>query len=426
MYNCKKVGFLEVILFQVKEQVLNFLRVNKMKIREILISIISLLTLLLVFSGVALADPSPSFYKELKQIDVFHPPTDSKQIPLYNEWHYFNVMDEKQLFSIICTFKLNENRDESEIRLGCYGNDGNSNTYFKAYPLSIAKYSSETPDVTIANNTVRLTPEGYSVHIASDDGTQVLDALFKPEAEPSPELSANGLSQGEVINWIVASPKMEVNGKFIVNGKNYTLNNATGYHDHNWGYWNWRDLGWDWGQVIQTRYHLDGNDKEKYSINFGNITDPDYTRSLTSVLNVWRNREVIATFTNKDMQVNHSNFVTGDISPSPRVILPGDKFPLPLSTNVVVSSSLGDNLNIKFTTDAGHSAPISITIPMFDTDGNLIKDSNGNVITEFRIILEMIGTYQVDGKIKGKPISFTSNGFMEYVSGEPVSPQIKS
>lgn len=379
-----------------------------MKIREIL-----------------LADSSNSVYKELKRIDVFHPPTDGSQIPLYNEWHYFNVIDEKQQLSFICVFKLNGALDASQVLLACYFNDGSSNSYFKAYPLSIAKYSSKTPDVTIDNSNVKLTPEGYSVHIVSEDGSKVFDALFEPEAEPSTEFSVTGFPHGGVIKWIVASPKMKVNGKFTVDGKEYTLKNVIGYHDHNWGYWDWRDLGWDWGQVTKSENRLDGNDIGKYSINFGNITDPDYIRSLNSDLNLWRDREVIAIFNDKDMQVKHSNFSTEDIHLSSVAILPGNKFPLPRNTKVIVSSKSGNYLNINFTTDAAHSDPIPITIPMHDANGNLIKDSNGNVVTEFRIIWEMIGTYQVDGKIKGKPISFTAKGFMEYVAGGPVLPQLK-
>ena len=388
-----------------------------MKIREILKSVIFVLTLVTTFSEVSLADSSNSVYKELKRIDVFHPPTDGSQIPLYNEWHYFNVIDEKQQLSLICVLKLNGALDASQVLLACYFNDGSSDSYFKAYPLSIAKYSSKTPDVTIDNSNVKLTPEGYSVHILSEDGSKVFDALFKPEAEPSTEFSTTGFPHGGVIKWIVASPKMEVNGKFTVNGKEYTLKNAIGYHDHNWGYWDWRDLGWDWGQVTQSKNLFDGTDIGKYSINFGNITDSDYTRSLNSDLNLWKNREVIATFSNKDMQVEHSNFSSEDIQLSPVAILPGNKFPLPRNTKVIVSSKSGDYLNINFMTDAEHSDPIPITIPTLDT--------NGNKVTEFRIIWEMRGTYQVNGKIKGKPISFTSSGFMEYVAGGPVLPQPK-
>ena len=41
---------------------------------------------------------------------------------------------------------------------------------------------------------------------------------------------------------------------------------------------------------------------------------------------------------------------------------------------------------------------------------------------KYRLIWEMTGTYQVNGKINGKPISFTTDGFMEYVSGKAILP----
>jgi hypothetical protein len=391
-----------------------------MKIREILIPVIFILTLMMVFSGVALADQSNSLIKELKSADVFHPPADAKQMSLYNEWHYFNVIDEKQNLSIICTFKLNGYSSTSELLLGYHMNDGNSNASFSAYPISAAKYSSKTPDVTIANSTVRLTPEGYLVHVISNDGTQVLDALFKSEAEPSPAYNARGFSPvyGGIINWIVASPKMKVNGKLTVNGKTYVLNNAKGYHDHNWGYWNWGDLGWDWGQITQNKNRLNGDYLGEYSLNFGNITDTTSTRSLRSVLNVWRNSKIAATFKDKNMQVKHSNFVSQPIPLYPGASLPADSFPLPLNTVVHVSSGSRDYLNIKFTADPGRCAPLPLSVPTID--------GNGNVLIKYRIIWEMIGTYQVDGKITGEPVSYTADGFMEYVSGEPVLTQLKT
>lgn len=371
----------------------------------------------MAFSGIALADQSNSLIGELKQVDAFHPPTDSNLMPLYNEWHYFNVMDEEQNLSIICAFKLNGRFSSSDILLGYYTNDG-SNVYFKSYPISIAEYSSETPNVTIASNTVKLTPQGYSVHVVSEDGSQVFDALFKPEVEPSPVFSSFGFSSlyGGEINWIVASPKMKVNGDLTVNGKTYTLKNARGYHDHNWGYWNWGDdLGWDWGQTTQTKNSLNGSDPGKYSLNFGNITDAGYTKSFRSVLTLWRNKEIVATFSDKDIQIIHSNPFVGPVpEPYLNAYMPPGSFPLPLNTDILVSSDSGDNLNIKFKTELDHCAPLPVAVP--------VVDANGNIMVKYRIIWEMIGTYQVDGEIDGKPISYTADGFMEYVTGEAVTP----
>jgi hypothetical protein len=85
--------------------------------------------------------------EEIKKIDAFHPPEENSNSTLYNEWHYFNVMDEDQHLSVICTFKLSGIFNASQILFGFYTNYGNSNTYFKVYPISIAEYSSQTLEV---------------------------------------------------------------------------------------------------------------------------------------------------------------------------------------------------------------------------------------------------------------------------------------
>jgi hypothetical protein len=391
-----------------------------MKTRDILKPVIIVLFLLMVFSGVALADQSYSFVKELKHVDVFHPPSNSNQMPLYNEWQYFNAIDEKQHLSILCSFQLNGALNIAEVLFGYHTNDGTTNASPKPYPLSIAKYSSHTPDVTIANSTVKLTPNGYAVHVVSDNGSKVLDALFIPEAEPSPDYIFRGFSpvHGGIVNWIVASPKMKVNGKLTVDGKEYILNNVRGYHDHNWGYWNWDDLGWDWGQVTETKKYSNGNDIGKYSLNFDNFTNANHTRSLNPVLNLWRNQEMVASFSGKHVQIEHSNFVNIDIPLYPGAALPSGSFPLPLNTNISASSKAGDHLSIKFTTELGNTAPIPVPVPVID--------SNGNLIIKYRLIWEMLGAYKVDGKIKGKPVSYTADGFMEYLSGSSILPTQQS
>ena len=65
-------------------------------------------------------------------------------------------------------------------------------------------------------------------------------------------------------------------------------------------------------------------------------------------------------------------------------------------------------------TEVKHSVPLPITLPVFD--------ANGNTIMKYRLIWELTEVYQVNGKLNGKPISFTTDGFMEYVSGNLFCP----
>jgi hypothetical protein len=396
-----------------------------MKVKAAVKPILLVILSLLIFSGIALADQNCSLIGELSEVDVFHPPADSSLVPLYNEWHYFNVIDEEQNLSMICNFKLNGAFNASEVLLGYYI-DNNADAFFGMYPLNMAEYSSQTPDVRIANCTVTLTPRGYCVHIESDDGSRVFDALFKPEADPAPLFGSYGFSPlyGGAINWLVASPKMKVDGKLSVGEDEYLLKNVRGYHDHNWGYWYWGDdTGWDWGQVSQTKSSLNGNDVGEYSLSFGNITDADHTKSTNSVLSVWKNREMIAGFTSDEIEIDHpAPYIIDQAIPLPpeyKYIIPAGSFPLPMKTNISASSG-SDCLDITF--DLKHSVPLPVTVPVIDGSGNPVTDADGNVMVEYRIIWEMIGTYQVEGVIDGKPISYAADGFMEYVSGEPVSP----
>ena len=269
--------------------------------------------------------------------------------------------------------------NSAQVLFGYHTNDGISNASPKATLLSDAKYSSRSPDVKIGNSTVKLTSKGYSVHVVSDDGSKVLDALFIPEAEPSPVDTFSGLSpvHGGNINCLVASPKMKANGKLTVDGKEYILKNVRGYHDHNWGYWNWDDIGWDWGQVTETKECSNGNDIGKYSLTFANFTDANHTRSINPVLNFWRNQEMVASFRGKHVQIEHSNFLDiGEIPLYPGAVLPAGSFPLPLYTDISASSRNGDHLNVNFTTGPGNSAPIPVPVLMLDSNGQIIISFN--------------------------------------------------
>ncbi|HOW14049.1 hypothetical protein [Methanosarcina sp.] len=396
-----------------------------MKIKLVLKPILAVIVVLLAASNAALADESSDYISELLVSDAFHPPAEGDPGNLYNEWHYFNMIDEEQNLSAICTFKLNGDTNSSAVLLGYYVND-TSFSFYEEHPLTpeFVNYSSQSPDIRIANNTVTLTDEGYRVHIESGNGVDVFDALFKPKAEPAPVFNSSNFSvPGMGINWLVASPKMEVSGNLSAAGQIYSLNNARAYHDHNWGYWSWgEDLGWDWGQVSQAG-NYSNETTGGYSLSFGNITNANHSQSISSVLNVWEGGNIIGNFSGEEIQIEHSNLSSIDIEitpaeMSPEYILPQGSFSFPQNT-LLNASSGSDTLKIEFTTQ--RSVPLTVMIP----DGSESGNESGAVI-KYRIIWEMIGTYQIYGVIDGKPISYTSDGFMEYVAGEPVSPVLFS
>jgi hypothetical protein len=140
---------------------------------------------------------------------------------------------------------------------------------------------------------------------------------------------------------------------------------------------------------------------------------------------VWNNREIIAGFTGEEIEINHLASVPNQdipIPPAYEYIIPENSFPLPMKT-IISSSSDSDCLDITF--DLQRFVPLPVAVPVIDESGNPVM-VNGMPLLKYRVIWEMIGTYQVSGVIDGKPISYTADGFMEYVAGEAVSPELSS
>jgi hypothetical protein len=353
-----------------------------MRYKLILFSIVTLLLSLNLVS--AFADGSRGGINDLSVLDSFHPPkSDDSRIMMYREWHYFNILDNEQNISFITLLSLEGNiYDPAKSAAGVlvsYITPDKNNLTIDAYPVSQAQWSDKSPDLHVSGSSVVLTEQGYHVHVES--ANTVFDAIFRPEAENGTLFNAQAES-GRIINWFVASPKMNVNGQLTINKgtqkeKTYTLKNIRGYHDHNWGFWLWQDdLGWDWGQA-----------SGKYTLSFGNITNNNHTVSIAAVLEVWKDKKKLAMFKGGEIKIRRDKMMN-----TPQI--PDNPFPL---VTVINATSHDNVLNIVFTTE--HFTPILIPVP----EG-------------YRIIWELSGKYEVSGYLDGKPVSYNTTGYLEYVA----------
>ncbi len=366
-----------------------------MKNKVIMFSISVVIILFFATLQSVAAYEEKSRFSGLSSIDSFHPPINGDpRILMYKEWHYFNFLDEKQNLSFITTLTLSGNISDPVMSSGVvlinYIAHDSENLTIDAYPVSLARWSDKSPDLEIAGSYVTLTEDGYHVHVESSDTRIVLDAVFKPEAESAPVFNAT-IEPDRVINWLVASPKMKASGTLIVNNGTpseeiYTLKNVKGYHDHNWGYWQWQDdIGWDWGQASGT--NLKENNQGEYTFSFGNITNNNHTRSEAAVLEVWKNRKIMSTFNNDEVRIHREKMTT--LSQ-----LPNNPFPL---VTVLNAKSEDEWITLVFSTE--HVTPIMLPVP-----------------GGYRIIWELTGEYNVSGYIEGKTLSYQTKGYLEYVA----------
>jgi hypothetical protein len=359
-----------VFILCMKNRIFSYLSMNHLihgqfPIRKITVSEMPSFNIEKTCPNSAFANEGRSRINELSAMDSFHPPmSGDPSILMYREWHYFNIFDEEQNLSFITTLTLN----------------GNISDPTKSAAVVLINYLTPVKNnLTIDAYPVMLTERGYHVHVESMD--TVFDAIFKPEAENGTVFKVP-VESGRIINWLVASPKMKVNGRLIINKgtpqeKTYLLKNVRGYHDHNWGYWLWQDdLGWDWGQA-----------PGKYTFAFGNITNNNHTASRAAVLEVWNIKKIVAIFKDSEIKIRRDKMMN-----IPQ--LPNNSFPLV----TVLNASSGDNkINIVFTTE--RFTPI------------LLPFEGG-----YRIIWELSGTYKVNRYIDEKQVSYETKGYLEYVA----------
>jgi hypothetical protein len=131
--------------------------------------------------------------------------------------------------------------------------DGRSTSYSAAALVDAADLLARAPDLDIAGNRVRLDGSRYRLTLAlaregagppsALEGEIVLDA---PPGRSLPPTAIRG-ARGWVSGYVVPVLSGPLHGSIRTGGETIALDGATGYHDHNWGFW--EGVRWQWGQV---------------------------------------------------------------------------------------------------------------------------------------------------------------------------------
>ena len=107
------------------------------------------------------------------------------------------------------------------------------------------------PDLDIGANRVRLDGLRYRItlDLAADGGGPGVTgdiALDAPPGRSVPPFVVRGRG-GWLSGYVVPVLSGDVAGMLRVGTRDVSLEGATGYHDHNWGFW--EGVSWQWGQV---------------------------------------------------------------------------------------------------------------------------------------------------------------------------------
>jgi hypothetical protein len=212
--------------------------------------------------------PDPS--ELLRAMDRFHPIPDAPAwADSWAEWLYFNGRTADGSVRFYLSFMTGPRSGSSArsaaVRLQLERN-GRVESFSRRGVIPEATLLAGAPDLDIAGNRVRL--DGLRYHITLDlaaerggPGAKGDITLEAPAGRSVPPFVLRGQA-GWLSGYVVPVLSGAMSGTLAAGGETVSLHGATGYHDHNWGFW--RGVSWQWGQVAH----------EGYSFLYGRVRPP--------------------------------------------------------------------------------------------------------------------------------------------------------
>jgi hypothetical protein len=316
---------------------------------------------------------SPAPGDVLRAMDRFHPiPATPEFSASWAEWLYFNGHAADGTLRFYLTFLVGPasavpGRRIAGVRLQLERN-GKTTTYSDGGEIDGARLLETAPDLDIAGNRVRLDGLRYRIELALPGaaGELVLDAAPGRSLPPATLRGARGWLSGYTAPVLSGS----VRGTLTVGGDRIAFENAAGYHDHNWGFW--EGVRWQWGQVAH----------DDLSIVYGrvfppaDVADPQRIPGFLGVL--------------------------------------GPQGPLGFSTAVSIEEKGGaDGRPARVLVQArGRSIDVNLTFAVDRSVGTAMSMTQTSKGPELDF-LQLAGEYAVTGKVGDRSLNFTARGAAE-------------
>ena len=320
----------------------------------------------------------------LRQIDRFHPiPDVPRWSSSWAEWLYFNGRAGNTRFYL--TFLVGPRGSDgtraSGVRLQLERN-GHMETYAAGASLTDEQIA-HAPDLAIGANSVTLDRMTYRIHLdlqhaggvpRSGPGAHVVGDLSL-QATPgrlAPPIEIHGVG-GWLTGYVVPVMSGHLDGHVDVDGEPVSLAGGTGYHDHNWGFW--EGVSWQWGQAQQ------GN----LSLIYGRVfppreaADPDQFPGFVGAL--------------------------------------GPDGPLGYATDVRISETNGEREEPKQINVRARGPGIDLTM-RFDVGSAAVTHMAQGPLASGVDFLQLRGEYTVTGRAGGRDLDFTAPGAAETFRGQ--------
>jgi hypothetical protein len=324
----------------------------------------------------------------LRAMDRFHPiPQATQSSSSWAEWLYFNGRTPDGRIRVYLTFLVGPpaataGRRQAGVRLQLE-HEGRATTYRASGEVDEASVLASAPDLEIAGNRVRLEGATYRISLAlsgradSAESPQLrAKADDRPAQDLTGEISLDASSQrslppasirgtgGWVSGYVVPVLSGAMRGTLRVRGESIVLENALGYHDHNWGFW--EGVRWQWGQVAH----------DDVSVVYGRVFPP--------------------------AEVADSARIPGFLA------VLGPDGPLGFSSNVTIDDTNEGRIDVRAT--RGVDLQLKLTVDETVRTTMAMTERAGRQSMTF---FQLGGVYRVNGKVDGREIDFSARGSAE-------------
>jgi hypothetical protein len=328
----------------------------------------------------------------LRAMDRFHTiPDVSSRVSSWAEWLYFNGRTRDGRVRLYLTFLVGTRAKVAQKRVATVRlqleRDGRSRNYSAQAEVDEAALLSTAPDLEIAGNRVRLDGLTYRMSLAlkpeqvsqvswpvdpsaeamSYDSGSSLTGEVELQVLPGRSLPPTAIhgAGGWVSGYVVPALAGIMRGRIRLDGEWLRFDDAVGYHDHNWGFW--EGVSWQWGQVAH----------DDLSVVYGRVFPPADVADPTRV-------------------------------PGFLAVL-GPDGPLGFSSDVVIDDSKPDLVDVRAT---GTGVDVRLTL----TAQEAVRTLLGITAIPGREPLNFVqlgGMFHVTGKVAGRSLDFLARGSAE-------------
>lgn len=212
-----------------------------------------------------------------------------------------------------------------------------------------------------------------------------------------PTMSSNQpLSRTRNISWLFV-PRLVCRGVVTVGDRRIEVENAPGYHDHNWGHFRWDDdFSWEWGSALPL------DPANPWSLVYMRMCDRGRTMCRSQALYIGYGEQQLRFYRDQDIRITlYGRFAQDRCLKVPRVMAmlsPGTAKDLPAEL-VVAAGAGGGEVEMRF---------------RLEDVAQLVLPSETR-LDGVTTINEVSGTVTMRGRIKGRTVEMDGPGVFEFI-----------